>query len=76
VRADLLRLLGYRVDVVEFIDSRHTPRNALIRALRTGAVPSARRIGEYTDLVTGWQLRPALADRLAAELGRVLAGPG
>ena len=42
LRADLLRLLGYRVDVVEFVDSRHTPRNALIRAERTGAQPDPR----------------------------------
>jgi SAM-dependent methyltransferase len=73
VRADLLRLLGYRVDVVEFIDSRHTPRNALIRAVRTGAAPTARRAGEYAELVEAWQLRPALADRLADELTAVLA---
>jgi SAM-dependent methyltransferase len=74
VRADLLRLLGYRVDVVEFIDSKHTPRNALIRALRTEAVPTQRRIGEYTELVAGWQVRPALAELLADELGPVLSG--
>ena len=75
VRADLLRLLGYRVDVVEFIDSKHTPRNALIRALRTEAAPTERRIGEYTELVNGWQLRPALAALLADELDPVLSGP-
>jgi SAM-dependent methyltransferase len=74
VRADLLRLLGYRVDVVEFIDSKHTPRNALIRALRTEAAPTERRIGEYTELVAGWQLRPALATLLADQLEPVLAG--
>jgi SAM-dependent methyltransferase len=73
VRADLLRLLGYRVDVVEFIDSRHTPRNALIRALRTGAAPTERRVGEYTDLVAGWQVHPVLAELLADELRPVLA---
>jgi len=75
IRADLLRLLGYRVDVVEFIDSKHTPRNALIRALRTEAAPTERRIGEYTELVAGWQVRPALAELLSEELGPVLAGP-
>jgi SAM-dependent methyltransferase len=74
VRADLLRLLGYRVDVVEFIDSKHTPRNALIRALRTEAAPTARRIGEYTELVAGWQVHPALAELLADELAPVLTG--
>lgn len=74
VRADLLRLLGYRVDVVEFIDSKHTPRNALIRALRTEAAPTPRRIGEYTELVAGWQVRPVLAELLADELDPVLTG--
>jgi hypothetical protein len=74
VRADLLRLLGYRVEVVEFIDSRHTPRNALIRAVRTGAAPTARRIAEYTELVSTWDLQPALAARLSDALAPVLAG--
>jgi SAM-dependent methyltransferase len=74
VRADLLRLLGYRVDVVEFIDSRHTPRNALIRAVRTESRPTARRAAEYAELVHAWQLRPALADRLSGELDAALTG--
>ena len=72
VRADLLRLLGYRVDVVEFVDSRHTPRNALVRAERTGAAPDEARRAEYLDLVGAWHLRPALATMLADEVGRVL----
>ncbi|GAB6900497.1 class I SAM-dependent methyltransferase [Kineosporia succinea] len=73
VRADLLRLLGYRVEVVEFIDSRHTPRNALIRAVHTGTAPTARRVAEYTDLVSAWHIEPALAERLAPEVESVLA---
>jgi hypothetical protein len=76
VRADLLRLLGYRVDVVEFVDSRHTPRNALVRAERTGAAPDAARRAEYLDLVGAWHLRPALATMLAPEVGRVLEPAG
>ena len=39
MRASMLRLAGYRVDVVEFVDSKHTPRNTLLRAVRTGAAP-------------------------------------
>ena len=69
LRADLLRLLGYRVDVVEFVDSRHTPRNALIRARRTGSQPSLRRRREYAHLVREWHVHPALARLLADELG-------
>jgi SAM-dependent methyltransferase len=65
LRADLLRLAGYRVDVVEFVDSRHTPRNALVRAEYTGAPPDAARRAEYDDLVAAWGLRPRLAELLA-----------
>ena len=72
VRADLLRLLGYRVDVVEFVDSRHTPRNALVRAERTGAAPDEARRAEYLDLVGAWHLEPALATMLADEVARAL----
>ncbi|GAA3631648.1 SAM-dependent methyltransferase [Kineosporia mesophila] len=74
VRADLLRLLGYRVEVVEFIDSRHTPRNALIRAVHTGTAPTARRVAEYTELVSAWQVEPALAERLRPEVDAVTLG--
>jgi SAM-dependent methyltransferase len=64
LRALVLRLLGYRVSVVEFVDSAHTPRNALIRAVWTGAEPEPSQVVEYVDLVTQWKLRPALAARL------------
>ena len=60
LRASLLRLAGYRVDVVEFVDSRHTPRNALIRAVRTGARPKVEQIEEYRALTSAWRVRPAL----------------
>ena len=50
VRASVLRMVGYRVDVIDFVDSKHTPRNTLLRAVRTGsgadrAEPSRARRG-------------------------------
>ncbi|KAJ9527353.1 hypothetical protein QJQ45_025624 [Haematococcus lacustris] len=36
LRALLLRIVGYKVDVVEFVSAEHTPRNVLIRAVRRG----------------------------------------
>ncbi|CAI6080367.1 hypothetical protein COHCIP112018_02962 [Cohnella sp. JJ-181] len=36
-RAQLLELAGYRVQLLEFIDLEHTPKNLLIRAVRSGA---------------------------------------
>ncbi|HEX5533266.1 MAG TPA: SAM-dependent methyltransferase [Actinomycetales bacterium] len=64
LRAAVLRLNGYRVDVVEFVDSRHTPRNAMIRATRTGAPPTEQQREEYESLVEQWQVEPALARML------------
>jgi SAM-dependent methyltransferase len=67
LRAALLRLHGYRVDVVEFVDSRHTARNVLLRARHTGAPPTPAQRAEYAALVDAWGITPALATLLAAE---------
>ncbi|HET8681625.1 MAG TPA: SAM-dependent methyltransferase [Micromonosporaceae bacterium] len=64
LRAALLRLHGYRVDVVEFVDSAHTPRNLLLRGRRTGAPPTAEQRAEYEALVAAWGVRPRLAELL------------
>ncbi|HEY3015741.1 MAG TPA: methyltransferase, partial [Nocardioides sp.] len=68
LRASILRILGYRVDVVEFVESEHTPRNTMLRAVRTGsgvkggANTGGRRRKEYDDLVATWAIRPRLAE--------------
>lgn len=41
LRASLLEEQGYRVQVLEFIDMEHTPKNILIRAVRDGAKKTA-----------------------------------
>jgi SAM-dependent methyltransferase len=64
LRAGLLRGSGYRVDVVEFVESAHTPRNTLLRAVRTGAAPDPTALSEYDALVRTWQLRPRLGELL------------
>jgi hypothetical protein len=65
LRASLLRREGYRVDVVEFVESAHTPRNTLLRAVRTGA-DGADASREYDELLAAWGVRP----RLGGLLGR------
>jgi hypothetical protein len=47
--------------VVEFVDSRHTPRNALIRAGYTGATGHGDGRAEARDLAAAWGVRPRLA---------------
>ena len=36
VRAELLKEQGYQVQILEFIDMEHTPKNLLIRAVKDG----------------------------------------
>jgi SAM-dependent methyltransferase len=64
MRAALLRLHGYRVEVVEFVDSKHTPRNTLLRAVRTGATGDPEVATEYSRLTVQWGVRPRLAELL------------
>lgn len=65
MRAALLRLHGYRVEVVEFVASRHTPRNTMLRALRTGSPGEPGVRSDYDQLEAMWHVRPRLADLLA-----------
>jgi SAM-dependent methyltransferase len=71
LRASLLRLSGYRVDVMQFVGSEHTPRNTLLRAVRTGgAVKGGGLRKEYAELVTTWGVQPRLGvllDELPAD---------
>ena len=59
-RASLLRVMGYRTDITEFIPIEHTARNLMIRAVRTSPPGDLRRVEEYRDLKSFWQLTPYL----------------
>jgi SAM-dependent methyltransferase len=73
LRALVLRMLGYKVDVVEFVDSRHTPRNAMVRAVWSGGAPRPASAAEYRALTSDWNVHPALARMLDDEVTRALA---
>lgn len=45
IRANLLEEAGYRVQVLEFIDMEHTPKNILIRGVKAGAFKGSRKKG-------------------------------
>ena len=65
LRASLLRLNGYKVEVVEFIDSAHTPRNLLLRARRGAGSPTPDQQADYESLTSQWGVTPALEKMLA-----------
>jgi SAM-dependent methyltransferase len=69
VRAALLRRVGYRVEVVQFVSAEYTPRNTMIRAVRSGGVqPDPAADAEYDALVADWGVTPHLQTLLADDL--------
>jgi len=47
VRANLLEMAGYKTQLLEFIDLEHTPKNILIRAVKSGNAEIERNVEEY-----------------------------
>lgn len=60
IRANLLESMGYETQILEFIDMEHTPKNLLIRAVKTGNKKSLKNTEE---LMAKLHVSPAL-DRL------------
>lgn len=44
IRAEVLKIKGYRTDILEFIDMEHTPKNLLIRAVRSNETGDVRSL--------------------------------
>ena len=68
LRAQILKLLGYRVDIVEFIGGEHTPRNIMIRAVKTGVKVDPVEVDRYQAMLADWSIAPHLAELLKNEL--------
>ncbi|MFM1789076.1 MAG: hypothetical protein RLZZ12_425 [Actinomycetota bacterium] len=62
LRAELLRINGYKADIVEFVSIDHTPRNLMIRANFTGIAADRRN---YESLCEQWSINPYLATLLS-----------
>jgi len=64
LRMQIMKLLGYRVDAIEFIGGEHTPRNLMIRAVKTGAIADSAEQSRYDAMISLWKVKPALATLL------------
>jgi SAM-dependent methyltransferase len=65
LRAQLLRIVGYRVEVIEFVGGEHTPRNLMIRAVKTDAKPDQLDIDRYLEFTAQWGVTPVLEKKLS-----------
>lgn len=63
-RADVLAALGWRTDVIEFVDNQHTAKNVMIRASQTGELDESART-RALQLAAEWSVQPALIHLLA-----------
>ena len=61
LRAQILKLMGYRTEIIEFIGDGHTARNLMIRAVKTGAHPDELEIDRYLEMLAQWKIVPKLS---------------
>lgn len=64
IRAELLSLVGYEAQILEFIDMENTPKNILIRAYHTGKKPATEQRAKYDAFVQFLSAKPFLENEL------------
>lgn len=62
IRANLLEEAGYQVQVLEFIDMEHTPKNILLRGVKTG---EAHVSNDLRQMIEGLSVSPTLEKLLS-----------
>jgi SAM-dependent methyltransferase len=67
-RALILRIMGYKTDVVEFVSPEHTDKNLMIRAVQSGQQDTAQFVREYLELKRYWGVTPYLETLLGESL--------
>lgn len=67
-RALILRIMGYRADVVEFVAPEHTDKNLMIRAVWRPQSPGTSAVQEYLELKHFWGVTPYLETLLGERL--------
>ena len=71
-RAMIMRILGYKTQVIEFVSSEATARNVMLRC-EYGVKPGQPGpVGEYLDLRDYWRVTPWLETRLEQLLSKHL----
>jgi SAM-dependent methyltransferase len=72
-RAQILRILGFRVQVVEFVSAEATARNILLKAEFCVKPGQQAAVSDYLELRDFWKVTPWLETRMAALMGKYLS---
>lgn len=68
LRGNILEIMGYSVQLLEFIDMEHTPKNILIRAIKKKD-KNRNAIAEYMEFKNFWKIEPYIEKALKDEIG-------
>ena len=71
-RALILRILGFKVQVIEFVSSEATARNILLKCEYAVKPGQTGPVNEYLELRDFWGVTPWLETRLEKPLGKYL----
>lgn len=71
-RAQILRILGFRTQVIEFVSSEATARNILLKCVWGVKPGQSGPVSEYLDLRDYWRVTPWLEKRLGDRLSKFL----
>ncbi len=71
-RATILRIMGYRTDITQFVPIEHTAKNLMIRSVKISSTGSARWVEEYRNLKAFWQVTPYLERLLDDQYSKFL----
>ena len=68
VRANVLEIMGYRTQVLEFIDMEHTPKNIMIRAFYEETPNIDKVVKQYKQFKNEWQISPYIEEAFGKKL--------
>ena len=61
LRADALKLCGYKTNIIEFIDMEHTPKNIMIKAIKKkNFVKNQKNIENFVQLIYNFNINPTI----------------
>lgn len=64
LRANVLEILGYSTQIVEFINMEHTPKNLMIRAVKSNKTNKEEALQDYKNLTSFWNIKPYIEEQL------------
>lgn len=72
-RAQILRVLGFRVNVVEFVSAEATARNVLLKGEFSVKPGQQAAVSEYLELRDFWKVTPWFETRMARLMNKYLS---